>query len=147
MVAGRSEMIRDPGTFWHEVVGENILANRQVPHEDTFNFTREGRPWITDYWLAEIVMAAVHRLAGWDGLLSITAAIDDRCTLYGSDFLFAYDGARREKPQQLDLWQQQYQFRYALVETGSQFDLHLHNSRQWIVLGRSISAALYQLRD
>ncbi|HEY4759404.1 MAG TPA: hypothetical protein VIH42_02370 [Thermoguttaceae bacterium] len=75
MIAGRSAMFRDPGTFWHVVVGEKILSARQVPQEDTFSFTSGGQPWVADQWLAEIGMAAVHRMAGWDGLLAVTAAI------------------------------------------------------------------------
>ncbi len=75
MIAGRSAMFRDPGTFWHVVVGENILSSRQLPREDTFSFTRSGQPWIADQWLAEIAMAAVHRAAGWEGLLTIAAAV------------------------------------------------------------------------
>jgi hypothetical protein len=75
MLAGRSAMFRDPGTFWHVVVGEKILSTGQVPQRDNFSFTRHGQPWISDYWLAEIALAAIHRLTGWDGLLTITAAI------------------------------------------------------------------------
>jgi hypothetical protein len=75
VIAGRSAMFRDPGTFWHVVVGNNILSSRQLPREDTFSFTRNGKPWIADQWLAEILMAALHRVAGWDGLLTCTAAV------------------------------------------------------------------------
>jgi hypothetical protein len=75
MLAGRSSMFRDPGTFWHVVVGEQILSTHQIPQVDDFSFTRYGQPWISDYWLAQITMATVHRLAGWDGLLTVTAAI------------------------------------------------------------------------
>jgi hypothetical protein len=75
MLAGRSAMFRDPGTFWHVVVGENIISTRHVPREDLYSFTFHGQPWISDYWLAEIAMATIHRMAGWDGLLTVTAAI------------------------------------------------------------------------
>jgi hypothetical protein len=75
MLASRSAMFRDPGTFWHVAVGENIISTRQVPREDLYSYTFSGHPWISDYWLAEIAMAAIHRTAGWDGLLTVTAAI------------------------------------------------------------------------
>jgi hypothetical protein len=75
MLAGRSAMFRDPGTFWHVAVGENIISTRQVPREDLYSYTFSGHPWISDYWLAEIAMATIHRMAGWDGLLTVTAAI------------------------------------------------------------------------
>ncbi len=70
--------------------------------------------------------------------------IDDRCPLYGSEFLWAYDHARRYDPQQIDCWQRQYQFRYALVQAGSPFDRYLQQSEQWFLLGRSAAASLYQ---
>ena len=75
MVAGRSDMLRDPGTFWHVVVGNKMLASGRMIHEDCFSFTRAGHPWVADQWLAECGMALVHRLAGWDGLLLVAAAL------------------------------------------------------------------------
>jgi hypothetical protein len=75
MQTGRHAMFRDPGTYWHIVMGDIIISSRAVPHTDGFSFTREGQPWIADQWLAEIAMAVINRAAGWDGLLTITAAI------------------------------------------------------------------------
>jgi hypothetical protein len=75
MITGRYSMFRDPGTFWHLVVGEQIISNGQIPREDNFSFTPSGQPWVADQWLAEIGMAGIYRLAGWDGLLTITTAI------------------------------------------------------------------------
>ncbi len=75
MMAGRSDMFRDPGTFWHVVVGNRMLASGRMIHEDCFSFTRAGSPWIADEWLGECGMALVHRLAGWDGLLLVAAAL------------------------------------------------------------------------
>jgi hypothetical protein len=72
--------------------------------------------------------------------------IDDRCSLYGEDFLRAYDLARRENPAQLDRWQQQYGFRYALVETGGRFDRYLAGAAPWILVARTPPATLYQRR-
>jgi hypothetical protein len=70
--------------------------------------------------------------------------IDDRCPLYGTGFLTEYDDARRANPQQIDLWQQQYGFKYALVESGNPFDLYLQRSGSWTVVGRSGAAVLYR---
>ena len=67
--------------------------------------------------------------------------------LYGGDFLLAYDRARREDPAQLDRWQQQYDFRLALVETGTPltpFDRHLQDAAQWTLIRRTPIAALYK---
>ena len=70
--------------------------------------------------------------------------IDDRCSLYGGDFLEAYDHARRENPAQLDRWQQQYGFDYALVETGGPFDSYLAGAASWAPLARTPAATLYR---
>ncbi|MBU4273396.1 MAG: hypothetical protein KKA28_16175 [Planctomycetes bacterium] len=75
MLAGRGAMFRDPGTFWHVAAGEKMLAAGEVVRQDPFSFTRAAQPWVADQWLAECGMAAVHRLAGWDGLLLLTAAL------------------------------------------------------------------------
>ena len=75
LIAGRSAMLRDPGSFWHVVAGEKMLVAGQVIREDPFSFTRAGWPWVADQWLAECGMAAVHRVAGWDGLLLLTATL------------------------------------------------------------------------
>jgi hypothetical protein len=75
LFAGRSAMLRDPGSFWHVVAGEKMLSTWQVPREDPYSFTFAGRPWVDNQWLAECGMAAVHRLAGWDGLLLLSATL------------------------------------------------------------------------
>ena len=72
--------------------------------------------------------------------------VDDRCSLYGTEFLLAYDRARREEPDQIDRWQAQYGFDYALVEAGGPFDRRLAGAAPWTLLGRTPAAALYQRR-
>lgn len=62
-------MLRDPGTLWHTVVGEQILRSGELPRVDEFTFTRGGQPWIAQQWLAEIAMALLHRAGGLDALL------------------------------------------------------------------------------
>jgi len=73
--AGRSRMLHDPGTLWHTVVGERILATGELPLCDTFTFTRQGRPWIAQQWLTECLMALLHRIGGLDALLLLAAAL------------------------------------------------------------------------
>ena len=75
MGLGRTRMFRDPGTLWHTVVGERILRTGDLPQRDTFTFTHQGQPWIAQQWLGECIMAWVHRLAGLDGLLNLSAAV------------------------------------------------------------------------
>ncbi|MHC5545057.1 hypothetical protein ACYOEI_43020, partial [Singulisphaera rosea] len=69
MIAGRSRMLRDPGIFWHTVVGRKILSERAFLDTDPFSFTFGGQPWIPYEWLGECAMAVVHGVSGFDGLL------------------------------------------------------------------------------
>ena len=80
MVAGRDRMFRDPGTFWHTVIGRRILTGGFID-ADPFSFTFAGRPWVPYQWLGECAMAVVHDLAGLDGLLLVT--VTALSALYG----------------------------------------------------------------
>ena len=65
VLGGRSNFFRDPGTFWHTVVGEKILTEGFVDR-DPFTFTFRGDLWVPYQWLGEVVMALAHRLNGLD---------------------------------------------------------------------------------
>lgn len=75
MLFGRSALLRDPGTYWHTAVGRQMLRSGAVVRADQFSFTRGGEPWVVHQWLAECGMAAIHRAAGFDGLLLATATL------------------------------------------------------------------------
>ncbi len=68
-VVGRTSMYRDPGTFWHVVVGQRMVDSGEVICSDPFSFTRAAEPWTAHQWLAECGMGLLHRLGGWDALL------------------------------------------------------------------------------
>jgi hypothetical protein len=71
---GRVNLFRDPGTFWHTVVGRQILASHHFPTADIYSFTFHGQPWISHEWLMECLMGLVYAGFGFDGLLCLTAA-------------------------------------------------------------------------
>jgi len=75
MLFGRSALLCDPGTLWHTVVGQRMLDSGRVIDEDPFSFTAGGERWVAQWWAAECGMAVVHRLGGWDMLLTITATL------------------------------------------------------------------------
>jgi hypothetical protein len=75
LILGRSQLFRDPGTLWHVVVGEKILATGHLVSADPFSFTEGGRPWIARQWLAECAMVLIHRATQLDGLLLATATL------------------------------------------------------------------------
>jgi hypothetical protein len=68
-IFARSRLFRDPGTFWHTVVGERILSTGKLIYTDPFSFTHGGEHWIAQNWLGECIMALIHRVAGFDSLL------------------------------------------------------------------------------
>jgi hypothetical protein len=75
MILGRSQLLRDPGTLWHVVVGQQILSTGRFVTTDAFSYTHAGEPWIARQWLAECAMALVHQAGQLDGLLLATATL------------------------------------------------------------------------
>ena len=69
VLGGRTNFFRDPGTFWHTVIGEKILTEGFVDR-DPFTFTFRNDLWVPYQWLGEVVMALAHRLNGFDAQLA-----------------------------------------------------------------------------
>ena len=72
-VAAGDRFLRDPGTFWHVATGEKLLHGDFV-NADPYTFTHAGEWWIPYQWLGEVVMAAAHRVGGFDAVLSLAVA-------------------------------------------------------------------------
>ena len=53
--------------------GAGIIAGEGIPSEDTWTFTAAGLPWLDQQWGAQVVLGAVHGLAGWTGLAILRA--------------------------------------------------------------------------
>jgi hypothetical protein len=77
---GQSKFLSDPGVFWSTRVGEQVLSDGAIPRHDTFSCTRSGQPWISQMWLGQCVMAALHAVGGLDALVLAAAAV--LATLY-----------------------------------------------------------------
>src|SRR5437660_267287 len=79
MVGGRSRLLRDPGTFWHTKVGQQLVDSRQLIYRDPFSYTAAylvpDAAWVPHQWLGECLMALVHRLRGFDSLLLATVTL------------------------------------------------------------------------
>jgi len=75
MAAAPSLMMKDPGMFWHTVVGEEMLRTGSVVTTDTFSFTQEGESWLAQQWLGELAMAVAHRLGGLDSVITLAISI------------------------------------------------------------------------
>ena len=72
---GRQKLFRDPGVYWHMVLGELTLSSGHVVNVDPFSFTPPGRSWLDTHWLAGIFLALTHRIGGFDGLLQLTCLL------------------------------------------------------------------------
>jgi hypothetical protein len=60
---------------YHLRAGGMILDTVAIPRADSFTFTAAGIPWQDQQWGAEVLLAAVYRLAGWSGLVVLRAAL------------------------------------------------------------------------
>lgn len=74
LAGGRSNFLRDPGTFWHTRVGEKILTEGFFD-TDPYTFTFAGQHWIPHQWLGEVTMALAHRVGGLDALLVVATGV------------------------------------------------------------------------
>src|SRR5262249_18520155 len=75
LVTRRDGFFRDPGSLWHIVVGEQILATGRLPRTDPFSFTCGGQPCISNLWLAQCGLAVLDRLGGLDSILLATVTL------------------------------------------------------------------------
>ena len=65
----------DPDVWWHIRAGESVLSTGMVPRVDTWSIAGAGRPWTSQDWLANVVMALGYRLGPWgETLLSLLFA-------------------------------------------------------------------------
>ena len=70
-----ARLLNDADTGWHIINGQLILAAHSVPRTDSFSYTRAGQPWFAWEWLYEVVIAAIHQVAGLNGVVLFTAVI------------------------------------------------------------------------
>jgi hypothetical protein len=75
MIGGRSRFLHDPGTFWHTVVGRQMLTTGHLIYHDAFSFTCAGQRWSPHQWLGECLMALLHGVDQLDTLLLATVTI------------------------------------------------------------------------
>lgn len=50
----------DGDVWWHLRAGETVLADRAVPRVDTWTIAAYGMEWISQDWLSNTLMAAIH---------------------------------------------------------------------------------------
>jgi hypothetical protein len=70
--------------------------------------------------------------------------IDDRCELYGDEWLLEYRDAFFDHPERVEEWANRYGFDLALVLPDQGFDTYLRTAPGWTEVGRTENAALYR---
>ncbi|MCB9029545.1 MAG: hypothetical protein H6619_00705 [Deltaproteobacteria bacterium] len=82
------QFARDPGVGWHLKTGEYVSIFNHVPSFDPFLFSTVKRPWISDQWLADLVLFKTFQVGSWPllyGLLTVVFI----ATFWGILFQFA----------------------------------------------------------
>jgi hypothetical protein len=82
-------LLSDPDTLWHIAAGRWIYDHGVVPSSDPFSHSMPGAAWTAHEWLSELVLAGVHRLAGWAGLVVLAALAFAATLAYLTRFLLA----------------------------------------------------------
>lgn len=73
-VAHPLSLLHDPDTYLHIAAGRWMLLHGALPDHDPFSYSMAGAHWSAPEWLAELVLAGVYGIAGWSGLVLLTAA-------------------------------------------------------------------------
>jgi hypothetical protein len=58
----------DPGLGWHLRTGELILTTGMIPRLDPFLFGGEASPWVSNQWLADVLLYLAYSGGSWLGL-------------------------------------------------------------------------------
>ena len=74
MVAAGPALLNDPDTYWHVALGRRIVENGAVPSVDPFSHTMPGSEWHAHEWAAGVLLAGARAMAGWSGVVALTAA-------------------------------------------------------------------------
>ena len=61
----------DGDTWWHIVVGEDIIRTHAWPLYDTYSFTATGAEWVAYEWLGEVALAWAVLTGGLRGLMGL----------------------------------------------------------------------------
>jgi hypothetical protein len=68
-------LLGDADIGWHIRDGQQITTTHTLPRNDSFSSTRAGKPWYAWEWLYDCGVALIHRQAGLNGVVLLTALI------------------------------------------------------------------------
>jgi len=72
-VLAGDQLLNDPTPIGRSRSVNGFSTNRTVPQTDMYSFTMHGQPWISTQWLAQVLLAVSHSIAGWAGLVVLAA--------------------------------------------------------------------------
>ncbi|SHK90096.1 hypothetical protein [Alicyclobacillus tolerans] len=81
--------LTDPDTPWHMATGMYILQHHHIPRHDVFSWSMRGKPWVTQEWLFEVILAWLSLHFQFAGIWFLIVVI--QCVTLG----FVYVLARR----------------------------------------------------
>ena len=55
----------DGDVWWHIRAGEEVLRTGPIPDVDTWSIVGDGRPWTSQDWLANVLLALGNGLGAW----------------------------------------------------------------------------------
>lgn len=67
-------LFADADTLWQIRAGEWVITHHRILYTDPFSYTMRGAPWPPHQWLGQVLLAVAYDLAGWSGILVLTAA-------------------------------------------------------------------------
>ena len=73
--AGAQSLLADGDAGWHIRLGEIAIASGSLPATDPFSFTMAGRVWFAWEWLSDLIMGAIHQVAGLPGVVFLAGAV------------------------------------------------------------------------
>lgn len=82
----------DPDLFWHLRGGSDILESGKIVQKDSWNYIYEGKEWVNQQWLTEIIFAFLYKIGGLSLVFYFKGFV---CSLIA---LFVYLSVRKKNP-------------------------------------------------
>jgi hypothetical protein len=74
VIAGLALSMSTVDLTYHLRLGEQVLHGA-LPRTDAFTFSAFGEPWTNQQWLAQAILAGVHRLGAWNAVVLLRAVL------------------------------------------------------------------------
>jgi tetratricopeptide (TPR) repeat protein len=70
-----TQPVHNPDLWYHLKTGEYISQTRSIPKRDFFSHPAQGREWITQWWLYDVIIYQIQSRVGFNGLVILKVAI------------------------------------------------------------------------